>query len=207
MREEFPRHFEALQQHPRLLVGEEVPDPKTGNMIRLRDSADATDWQAAMKHVLVAEIESRAAAKQGEMAGVFETVHSSIDLFRNNADLIPGAKQFDKELANEFAAAVKDYETRTAEGKLIGFSVPVQPLINQIRTRLTAQRAAASAPSAPAAAPTPQQQRVQEQPRTATGQWEAPQAGITSKAGSSGNSDDTAAGVMEAFFRQNGIRI
>src|SRR5690606_13583295 len=98
VRTEYPKHFEALNKHPRLLIGTEVPSVKGDGMERLRDAADAADWQEAMKHLLLDEVNSRTAVKQEELSGIFSTVHSSIDLFRNNADLIPGTKQFDREL-------------------------------------------------------------------------------------------------------------
>lgn len=205
VREEYPKYFDAISKHPRMLVGQEVPraDGSEGTE-RLRDAADAASWQDAIKHQLAAEVRSRTESRVEEMRGSFEVVHASIDLFRNNADLIPGAQQFDRELADQFATMAKEYELRS-NGKLIGYSVPVQPMINSLRSQLVAQRAAAPAP---AAGPTAQQQRVAEQPRTPTGQFDGPQAGITSKAGASGaGTDDVAQGVMEAFFRQNGITI
>src|SRR5699024_8940204 len=104
------------------------------------------------------------------------------------------------ELAKEFTELAKAYESR-ADGKLIGYTVPVQPIVNQLRSKLAAQRAAA--PAAPAA-PSAQQQRVAEQPRTEVGTW-APQAGIASRAGSSGNVDSSADGLLDAFARQNGF--
>lgn len=204
MREEHAKYFEHISQHPRLLVGKEVPSPTGNGMEVLRDSADAKEWQEAVKHLLVEEVAARAETKKDELADVFQTVHESIELFRNNPDLIPGTKQFDRELADKATAMLKDYELR-ANDKLIGYSVPVQPIINQIREQLTTSRAAA-APSTPpaAAAPTPAQQRAAEQPRNDAGQW-APQAGVPSKAGSSGGIDDSAAGLLEAFARQNGF--
>lgn len=191
-----------------MLVGEEVPSTKDDGTERLRDAQDARDWQEAVKHLLVQEIDARAGAKADELKDVFATVHSSIDLFRNNADLIPRTKQFDAELANEFATLVKDYELRS-DGKLIGYSVPVQPMINQLRSQIASRRTAAAAGGRPpaAAAPSAQQQKVAEQPRTPQGQWTGPQGGISSKAGSSSDGDEGAAGIMEAFFRQNGMTI
>lgn len=204
MREEYKEYFERLNAHPRTLVGQEVQSLSGSGKERLRDAADAREWQEAVKHLLVAEVESRAGARAEEYREVFSTVHSSIDLFRNNVDLIPGTKQFNRELANEFAALAKDYELRSND-KLIGYSVPVQPMINQLRTQLASRKAAATAP-APAAA-SPQQQRAAEQPRTPQGRWDGPQAGLSSKAGQSGQTDDVAAGLMDAFYRQNGITI
>lgn len=203
MRTDFPKYFEAIGKHPRLLVGTQVPSIKgDGQMETLRDSSDAADWQAAVKQLLVDEVNSRASQAQDQLRDVFSTVHSSIDLFRNNADLIPGTKQFDAELANAFATAAKDYELRS-NGKLVGYSVPVQPIINAIRAQQAATRgAAAAAPPAPSA----QQQRVADQSRSADGRFDAPQAGLTSRAGqSSAEGDDLASGVLGAFYRQNGV--
>jgi hypothetical protein len=205
VRTEYPRYFDALAKHPRLLIGQEVPAADgSDRMERLRDASDAASWQEAVKSQLAQEVKARIDTKQDEMRGTFEVVHASIDLFRNNGDLIPGSKQFDAELAEQFVSLAKDYELRT-NGKLVGYSVPVQPMINQLRSQLVARRAAA--PAAPAA-PSAQAQRAAVQPRTPAGQFDGPQAGITSKAGSSvAGEDNVAQGIMDAFLRQNGITI
>lgn len=195
---EFARHFKAASQPPRMLVGTEVPSLTGPGMEKLRDSADARDWQEAVKQLLLEEVTSRVETQKDGMRDVFSTVHASIDLFKNNPDLIPGTKEFDKELANSFAGQMKDYELRT-NGKLVGYSVPVQPIVNALRAQLSAQRAATPPP---AAAP------VTQQARAANGRWDAPQAGLTSKAGqSAGAGGDDAGGLMDAFFRQNGLKI
>lgn len=203
MQNEYKNYFDRLRVHPRTLVGEQVMAVNGKGMETLRDAEDARQWQEAIKQILASELESRVLSKQEELKDSYSTVHASIDLFRNNADLIPGTKQFDPELANEFVAMVKDFEVRSND-RLIGFSVPVQPIINQLRSKLVASRAAAEAPQAP---PTPQQQRASEQARSQeTGRWEAPQGGISSKAGSSVETNDDAAGVLSAIFRQNQMR-
>ena len=204
MQEEFPKYFDALKAHPRSLVGTQVPSIKgDGSMETLKDSADAADWQAAIKGMLVEEVNNRVVTAAGEMQPLFTTVHESIQLFQNNPDLVPRTKQFDPELANTFAKAAESYEVRQ-NGKLIGYSVPVQPIINALRTQLSASRAAAASPPAPTA----QQQRVAQQSRSELGRWDAPQAGLQSRAGSSaaGEGED-AAGVLNAFLRQNGMSI
>lgn len=195
-----------MEKHPRELVGVEVPNVVTGKMEVLRDAADAESWQSAVKRLLVQDVKARASAKADDLRGTFETVHASIDLFRNNVDLIPGTKQFDGELAKQFVEMAKDYELR-ADGKLVGYSVPVQPIINQLRARLASSRAAAPAAAQSAqAAPTAQQQRAAEQARNPIGQFDGPQAGITSRAGSSGGgSDSEAAALLGAFAQQNGF--
>ena len=209
MRQTHGRYFEAVQKHPRRLVGQQVPALDGEGSITLRDSADAQAWQEAVKEILFEEVAAKAEEKKSELRDIFDTVHSSIDLFRNNPDLIPRTKQFDAELAEQAVDLLKPYELR-ANDKLIGYSVPVQPMINQLRQRLAKDRAASGAPKtgapAPAAAPSPRQQQVVNQPRNDTGQW-APQGGIPSKAGSSAAVDDSATGLMDAFFRQNGMRI
>jgi hypothetical protein len=102
--------------------------------------------------------------------GFLETIHASVALFQNNPDLIPGTKGFDKGLADDFARMARPYEIRV-DGKLQGYSVPVQPMIDNLR----ATRAERQLPQpAPQAAPQP----------------DPPQAGISSKAGSSTEKED-----------------
>lgn len=167
VREEHGKYFDALERHPRLLVGQEVPSTTGEGMETLRDSADAKEWQEAVKSILVQEIQARADTALGENRSMLETVHASIDLFKQNPDLIPGTKQFNKNLADAFATMAKPYEVRT-DGKLQGYSIPVQPIIDQLR-----QQAAPPKPPPPA-----QQARPAEAPN------EPPQAAVTSKAGS-----------------------
>ena len=168
---EFSKYVSALEQHPRLLVGQKVPAiGKEGDEI-LRDSQDAKEWQDAVSHLLRAEVQSRAERLSEGSSATLQTIHSSIELFQNNPDLVPGTKQFDRDLADQLMRIVKPYEMRV-EGKLHGFAIPVQPLVNQLRSQLAVQRAAAPPPAAPAAPP------VAKAPPAP-----APQAGIASKAG------------------------
>ena len=184
VKQEFPKYFDALQQHPRLLVGIEVPSLKGEGTEILRDSSDARDWQEAVKDILSDEIKARAETSAESDREVMQTLHSSIDLFKNNSDLVPGTKQFDRELADKLMEVAAPYVLR-AEGRLMGFSIPMQPLIDQLRTQLTATRSAAAA--AAAAAP-PVAPAVKQAPQEAA--QSAPQAGISSKAGSSAEADD-----------------
>lgn len=191
MRTEHPKYFEALDVHPRALVGKEVPSATGEGTEVLRDAADAREWQDATKQLLVSEIRSRASKASDENAQFAQTVHASIALFQNNADLIPGTKTFDVDLANRFAELAKPYELRV-EGKLQGYSIQVQPLIDHLRSQLGAERQAAAArPPAPAAASAAAGSSTtgSAQP-PAAGQGSAtpdqPQAGIPSKAGESG---------------------
>lgn len=179
LRNDYGKYLEALEKHPRLLVGQEVPAIGREGMETLRDSADAQEWQEAVKAVLTDELRSRVHQKADANQGTMQMLHGSLDLFRNNADLIPGTTVFDKELADEFARMAKPYEFRTEDGKLLGYNIPVQPLVENIRESLKTARAAkvASAPAAEAAA-----SAAPAKPKPK----HTPQAGISSKAGNSG---------------------
>ena len=190
VRTEHPKYFEALTKHPRLLVGVEVPAIGREGVETLRDSADAKEWQEAVKAVLSDEIRARAEKALDADAPMMETLHSSIELFQNNSDLVPGTRQFDRELADQVIKVAKPYELRV-NGKLHGFTIPIQPLVDQMRTQIAASRAAAKAQSAPPAAPA-----AASAPATArTGVAQAPaaeppQAGIRSRAGTSSDQED-----------------
>ena len=173
VREEHGKYFEALEKHPRLLVGSKVPAIGKEGEETLRSSEDAKEWQEAVKSILVQEINARAQTSMDESKGFIETVHASIDLFKNNKDLIPGTKGFNRELAEAFAGLATPYEIRV-DGKLSGYSIPVQPMIDSLRKQLKAQPAPPKAPAAAPRSPVP----------------EPPQAGITSKAGTSGEKED-----------------
>lgn len=192
LRTEFSEYFNAIDQHPRALVGKSVPSMFGEGNETLRDSQDAADWQEAVKSVLVRELQARtSSALEGDQEWL-SVLHGSIDLFQGNPDLVPGTRQFDAELANEFAKLAKPYERR-AEGKLIGYTIPVQPLVQQVRAGLVARRAAADAAkaAAPAAAPKAGSGRPgKANPAPApAAPPEGPQAGIQSKAGASSNAD------------------
>ena len=79
----------------------------------------------------------------------------------------------------------KPYEVRV-DGKLTGYSIPIQPLVEQERARLVLERAqkptSQAAPAAPAA---PQVKAGTTAPPPAPEPQEGPQAGIQSRAGSS----------------------
>jgi hypothetical protein len=177
---EHAQYFQALEQHPRLLVGQEVPAIGREGMEVLRDTDDAREWQDAVKSLLAAEVRDRASRAMDDNSDFLSTVHASIELFQNNPDLVPNAPGFDKDLADRFATLAEPYELRV-EGKLQGYSIPVQPIIAQLRAQLVAERAtpaageAASTPAAPAAAAPPA---------------DPPQAGIQSKAGSGDQAED-----------------
>jgi hypothetical protein len=156
-------------------VGTEVPAIGVEGMETLRNSEDAKEWQEAVRSLLVEEIQSQAQQKLGENRDFLETVHASIDLFKNNPDLIPGARGFNRELADTFATMVTPYEIRV-DGKLQGYSIPVQGIVDNLRKQLAARKPAAPA-AAPASKPAPKKAAP-------------PQAGIQSRAGSSGERED-----------------
>jgi hypothetical protein len=158
-----------------------VPAIGKEGMETLRDTNDAREWQDAVKSILVDEVRDRAGRMLEENRDFLSTVHQSIELFQNNADLIPGTKDFDVDLANRFATFAKPYELRV-DGKLQGYSVPVQPLIDQLREQVVAERAKAT----PAAASTPAAGGAAAPAKPA----EPPQAGVQSKAGSSSEVED-----------------
>lgn len=180
---EFPRYFEAIQKHPRLLIGEEVPAIGKDGTEKLRDSDDAREWQEAVKALLVDEVRERASRNQSDDDGNLQVLHQSIELFQNNADLVPGTRQFDRELATRFTTLAKPYELRV-DGKLYGYSIPAQPLIEQLRAQITTERAAApiaAQPTPPSVAGAP----AAAEPVNTQAPAEPPQAGIPAKAGTS----------------------
>lgn len=172
-----PRYFEALKQHPRMLVGQEVPSLKGEGMERLKDTQDAREWQEATAALLTSEINSIAQGKADNVRPMLSVIQDSVQMFQNNPDLLPGSVDYDEDLAAVFTEIAQAYELRI-NGKLYGYQVPVQPLINSIRDALAQERGAAGVtpPAAPAAP----------QPRNAAGQFDSPQAGIASKAGMTG---------------------
>lgn len=149
-------------------------------METLRDAADAREWQEAVKQLLTDEVRERATKSMDENKGILDTVHASIELFTNNKDLVPGTRQFDRQLADRLAGMLKPYELRV-EGKLHGYTIPVQPLVDSLRSQLVAERAAARPAAGSAAAAAPAKPAARSAAAT-----DAPQAGIASKAGSAG---------------------
>ena len=194
---EYPKYFEALRQHPRLLVGMEVPAIGREGMETLRDSADAKEWQEAVKAVLSDEIKSRAEQKAEADAPMMQTIHSSIELFQNNPDLVPGTRQFDKELADQLVKLAKPYELRV-EGKLHGYTIPIQPLVAQVRGQIAAGRAAKAASASLAGQAAPGSPATQPAGVRQPPPVDPPQAGIPSRAGASSETEnfDTLFGTL-----------
>jgi len=180
-----PKYAEALRKHPRMLVGEKVPSLRGEGEETIRDSADAREWQEAAAQLIEAEIQNRVTIKSDEVKPMMSVLQESVLLFQNNQDLIPNTAEFDKELADEFAAIASDYELRV-NGQLYGYQVNVQPLINRLRTSIAARRGANGQQQLQQR----QQQVAQQQRNADTGQFEAPQVGIPSKAGGVGDSGE-----------------
>lgn len=148
----------------------------------LRDSEDAKEWQEAVKTLLSKEVRGQTIARVEADREALQVLHGAIELFQNNPDLIPGVKGFDKELADRFTKLATPYEHRI-EGKLTGYTIPVQPLVDQIRQQITAERASRTAEPAPVVK-TAQTKAVTAAP------VDPPQAGIPSKAGNSSDAED-----------------
>jgi hypothetical protein len=182
VRKEYEKYFEAVEKHPRLLVGTEVPAIGKEGTETLRDSEDAKEWQEAIKSILAQEVQARAAKSMEDNGDYLDTLHASIELFQNNADLVPGSKQFDVDLANRLVQIIQPYEVRV-EGKLHGYTIPVQPIVNQLRTALTEERAKTPAATSPVAGDTAGAAKD-------AAPADPPQAGIRSKPGSSTEKED-----------------
>lgn len=179
VRTEHEQYFTALEKHPRLLVGQQVPAIGKEGMETIQSTEDAREWQDAVKSLLVEEVKERALTQLEENSGYLATLHSSIEIFQKNPDMIPGTKGFDVDLANRFATMLKPYELRGEDKKLNGYSIPVQPIIENLRTQIQAERTASPVAAAPSATPAAKA-------KPAAAPAEPPQAGLSSKAGNSG---------------------
>jgi hypothetical protein len=206
---EYAQYVDAVNAAPRYLVGRRVPraDGTEGEEL-LSDAADARDWQEEIKRQLANEVNRRVQLSLDANAGTMEVIHNSIELFRGNPDILPGAKQFDRELADNFAELIAPYAVKSDSGETQGWSIDVKPLLQAARTRLAATRAAAAAASpaasspAATAAPTPQQQRAAAQPRDEAQRFtQQPQVGIQSQAGQSGDEGEN----LDTLFGTLGI--
>lgn len=184
-RQEYENYFKALETHPRLLVGTQVPAIGKEGMETLRDSNDAKEWQEAVRDLLIEEVNEGARTLAESAAPQIQLLHASIDLFKNNKDLIPGTRTFNKQLADDFAKLATPYEVRQ-DGKLRGYSIPVQPIIDNLRAQQEARTQAAGT------SPATQQERpgTAAPPAAAPSRAEQPQAGIPSKAGASSERED-----------------
>ncbi len=161
--------------HPLELVGKSLPaiDGSDETLV-FRTAAEVEQWQGAVQTILKRELEAGIAERRQNSNEVLDVVHASIQMFQDNPDLVPGSKSFNKELAAQFVRTAEPYALRM-NGKLTGYSIPVQGLINQVRAQVAAKAPAAAPAKAPAKKAAP---------------GSRPQAGIPSKAGASGGSTE-----------------
>ena len=183
-----PKYYEYTELHPLQLVGKPLPSVNGDDKPFVpRDTQDARDWIDATKMLIEAEVKDITAAKEKEAQPLRSIIQDSVMMLTNNKDLIPGTVEYDPELNRKFTAMAQPFEMRGAKGELLGYQGNMQPLINELRTDLATQRgttAGAQSAQAQAAA----------QDRNALGQFDAPQAGLTSKsdlAGEGGDDYDT----------------
>lgn len=197
-------YLDGLRLRPLQMVGMEVPsirpDAKDGEMMKILDSQMARDWQEAVTGLIEDEVKDKVAQRQDQLRPMLSVIHDSIQLGQNNPDLIPGTKGFDLELATRFVKLAKAYEVKSAQG-VIGYQVNVQPLINELRAGLAQERGASGERQKQDARVVQQREKAAAQPRTEGGQFDNPQAGISSKSGMSGGPADD----YSAFWSATGI--
>lgn len=169
IQEEYPQYIELLNLHPMELVNQELPTiDGTEGTVLFRTTQEVKDWQDAVKAILQREVRTYVAENRQEYDAVLNTVHDSIQLFQDNPDLIPNSPVFNKQLADEFIKIAEPYSL-TLNGKLVGFSIPVQGIINQLRTDVRLK----------------QYSQKNTAPKKSV-KTSKPQGGIRSKAGASG---------------------
>lgn len=180
---DYPHYIEKLQMHPLELVGKELPNiDGSDEPLTFRTADEVAQWQEAVKVILQREMESNVAERQNETNEILDVVHSSIQMFQANPDLVPGTKGYNKELAIEFTKLAEPYALRM-NGKLTGYSIPVQGLIDRVRAQVSNKSAAAAAPAK----------------KTAAAPAAKPQTGIPSKAGSGGGKDEDFSPMWKAL--------
>lgn len=173
--------------HPLELVGKELPPiDGTEQNIVLRSAEEVAQWQGAVTTILQRELAASVAQSQQESNEILDVVQSSIQMFQDNPDLVPGSPSYNKALASEFVRIAEPYALKL-DGKLTGYSIPVQGLIDRVRAQVAAAPAAAP-PATPAAKKAPPAK---------------PQAGIPSVAGSSGDGAEDYSPMWAALGIQN----
>jgi hypothetical protein len=169
--------LDALEMSPLELAGTEVPSirrgAQPGEKMRLLDTQMARDWQESVNKIIERGENDLVKTRTTELKPMLSTIQESFLLLQNNPDLIIGAAEFDRELAERFERAAKTYEVKS-QGKVIGYGVNVQPLINEIRAGLSKERGVSSEKA--------QQQRVEAARAQAAGQARTPQGQFTNPA-------------------------
>lgn len=202
-----PKYRDLQMKHPMELVNMTLPslrsDAKPGDTERILDSAMARDYQEAMQKIFDREVEDVVNQRQQEVEPQLALLQRTYVMFQKNPDIVPGSKTFDKELADRFAKVAGSY-TYKQNGKALGYSIDVQPLIDNIRDTLQAERK-----SKPDRSET-QRQAVLNQPRQPNGQFDSPQQGLLSKPGRVGTGEGNnydAFWAATPFGREPGTRI
>ena len=183
--EDYPHYIERLRMHPLELVGQSLPSiDGSEDDVTFRTAEEVAQWQGAVKAILTREMEASVVAKQAESDEILDVIHGSIQMFQANPDMVPGHSGYNKRLASEFAKLAEPYALRL-NGKLTGYSIPVQGLIDRVRAQVNAAPAAkpAAKPAAPPAA--------------------KPQAGLSSRAGASGSGGEDYAPMWKALGIDN----
>lgn len=180
----------VLETDPYLLVGQSLPslrpDAKPEDKDLMTDSAKAAEYKRALQSLVEAEIKDDVAKREKDVMPMMSVLQESALMFQNNPDLIPNTDKFDQQLAERVARVGKSYEL-VVNGKVTGYQVNMQPIINELREQLTKERAETGIVTQQQSA---QAARAAEQARDEAGKFRGPQAGITSKSNASGGAND-----------------
>jgi len=207
-----PGFIDVLRKPAYILRGTEVPDIRPGAAanakITIRDTQEAKDYQEALQHLIEQDIEAKISEKREAIRPLMSVVQESSLVIQNNPDLLPDTKGFDPDLLSRVVRAVKPYEVKNADGKVIGWHGNIQPIINELRAQVIKERTTTDVKSQQQAQQRAEQQRQQAaaQARTPSGQFtnpDAPQAGITSKSGFSGTDPEA---DYSTFWNAVGIK-
>lgn len=182
-----PDIVEALRYSATELVGTEVPSirrgAQPGEKTRILDSSQARDYIEGAGKLIERGVEDLVNSKQQELKPLRSVIQESFLLFQNNPDIVEGSATFDPELAKRFVKLAASFEFQH-QGKTIGYQGNVQPMLNELRTRLASERGA-SGERVNQQRAEQQRQVAAGQPRTPQGQFQTPQAGIPSTTGMS----------------------
>lgn len=173
IQEEYGAYLQALQVSPSALVGRTVPGLDSDEDITLASREEADRWQQGVRQELGYIVDGMTKEAQQKMQEQYQPLQHVVDLFRNNPDLVPGAPGFNKNLADLVAEHAKDYAVTNEEGKITGYKVPLQPLVNALRKVFAQPTTVASKPKQEKTAPA-----------------EKPQVGLRSQAGQSSGKEN-----------------
>jgi hypothetical protein len=178
--------LDILNDDPYQLATKSVPDIRPGAAndakVTLRDSSEAKAYQESLAKLVKAEIDDVVKQKTDQIRPLMSVTQESALLLQSNPDLIPDTDKYDPELAALVYEVGKSYELKVND-KVIGFQVPMQPIINKLRGDLEKSRGVDGVVQQQMSA---QQQRAAEQAREQDGKFAGPQGGILSKQNASG---------------------